>query len=221
MIPKIIHYCWFGRKEKPVGFYRWYETWRQYLPDYKIIEWNESNFDINFCSYTREAYMTNNFAHVSDVCRIYALNKMGGIYLDTDVEVRKSFDPYLGLSAFVSIERSIVATAVIGSRAQLPWTEVFLSYYKRTHFINICGHTVRTPNTKLLTYKVLPKVPLEDWPTVFPRDFFCGEINGGGALFATDNTVAIHHATGLWVRKKTTVQKVTSIVEGIKVRYFK
>ena len=144
---------------------------------------------------------------------------MGGIYLDTDVEVIKSFDPFLGLMAFASIERPLVGTAVIGSRPHLPWTEAFLSYYKHTHFINIWGHTVRTPNTKLLTNKMLPKIPLADWPTIFPSDFFSGAIDKEGLPLVTANTVTIHYFTGSWLRNKTIKQKFKSLIDGFKIRY--
>lgn len=221
MIPKIIHYCWFGGKPKPNEFYKWLETWKAAMPDYEIMEWNEQNFDVNLCNYSREAYLTRNYAHVSDVCRVYALYKYGGVYLDTDVEVLKTFDPFLCLRAFASIERPLIGTAVIGSEAGIIWLDAFLKYYKKTHFINIWGHTVRTPNTKILTRRVLPKIGLADWPTIFPRDFFCGVINKDGVPVATDNTVAIHHFAGSWLRKKTIKQKITSIVEGFTIRYFK
>lgn len=221
MIPKIIHYCWFGGKPKPSEFYKWLETWKTVMPDYEIIEWNEENFDINFCNYSREAYLTENFAHVSDVCRVYALYKYGGIYLDTDVEIVKPFNNFLSLRAFVSIERPLIGTAVMASKAGMYWLERFLGYYKNTHFINIWGHTVRTPNTKILTYRVLPKIGLADWPTIFPRDFFAGIINKEGKAERTDNTVALHHFAGSWLRKKTKKQKITSIIEGLVIRYLR
>ena len=220
MIPKIIHYCWFGGKDKPDEFHRWFEGWKELLPDYEFMEWNERNFDIRFCDYSREAYLTGNYAHVSDVCRVYALHRFGGVYLDTDVEVLKSFDPYLCLGAFASIECPLVGTAVIGSEPGAPWLTAFLDYYRHTHFINIWGHTVRTPNTKILTLRVLPKIPLADWPTIFPRDFFCGQPTADGTPSATVNTVAIHHFAASWRKKKTIGQKISSIAKGFKIRYF-
>ena len=93
MIPKIIHYCWFGRGPKPAQLLRYMKTWQQMLPDYEIREWNESNFDVSQYVYSREAYAMGSYAHVSDVCRLHALYHCGGVYLDTDVEVVGSFDP--------------------------------------------------------------------------------------------------------------------------------
>ena len=90
-IPKIIHYCWFGKNEKPNIVKKCIETWRNILSDYQIIEWNEDSFDVNSNNFVREAYESGKFAFVSDYVRVYALYNYGGIYLDTDVEVYKPF----------------------------------------------------------------------------------------------------------------------------------
>ena len=92
MIPKKIHYCWFGHNKKSPEFEMFLATWKKHLPDYEIIEWNEDNFDVNAYRYSSEAYSMGCYAHVSDVCRIHVLNEIGGIYFDTDVEVLASFD---------------------------------------------------------------------------------------------------------------------------------
>ena len=92
MIPKIIHYCWFGRNEKPLEVKKCINSWKKILPDYQIVEWNEENFDISNNLYAEEAYRDRKYAFVSDVARVYALINLGGIYLDTDVEVYRSFD---------------------------------------------------------------------------------------------------------------------------------
>ena len=100
MIPKIIHYCWFGGNPLPADARRCIESWKKYLPDYKIKEWNENNFDINSNQYVREAYEKRKFAFVTDYVRLYALVNEGGVYMDTDVEVIKSYDPFLHHTAF-------------------------------------------------------------------------------------------------------------------------
>lgn len=221
MIPKIIHYCWFGGKDKPEEFYKWYETWQDLLRDYKFMEWNERNFDINICNYCREAYLTHNYAHVSDVCRVYALYEYGGVYLDTDVEVIKSFDKYLSLESFLGVEHDLVGTGVMGSMPRQKWLEAFLKFYKNRHFINIWGHTVRTPNTKILTKIVLPNLPVVDYPTIFPRDYFCGMDWTTKTILRTKNTISIHHYAASWRRQKTFKQKITSIIEGLRIRYIR
>lgn len=86
MIPKIIHYCWFGGNPLPEDAKKYIESWRKYCPGYEIKEWNESNFDINCCDYVREAYEAKKWAFVSDYARFYILYQYGGLYFDTDVE---------------------------------------------------------------------------------------------------------------------------------------
>ena len=105
-IPKTIHYCWFGRGEKPEIVKKCIDTWKDKLSDYEIIEWNEDNFDINQNDYVKEAYKAKKFAFVSDYVRVYALYNYGGIYLDTDVEVFKSFDDVLDNESFWGFEQT-------------------------------------------------------------------------------------------------------------------
>ena len=100
MIPKIIHYCWFGRGEKPELVQRCIESWRKFCPDYEIVEWNEDNFDINICQYTREAYRAKKWAFVSDLARLIIVYENGGIYLDTDVELKRGLDDLCSYNAW-------------------------------------------------------------------------------------------------------------------------
>lgn len=98
MIPKIIHYCWFGGAPKPNLIKHCIKSWRKRLPDYQIKEWNETNFDVNMAPLCREAYAAKKWAFVADYCRIYALATEGGIYMDADIVVLKSFDKFLNYS---------------------------------------------------------------------------------------------------------------------------
>jgi mannosyltransferase OCH1-like enzyme len=104
VIPKIIHYCWFGGNPKPDSFYICFESWKKYLPDYEIIEWNEKNFDINSCRYVQLAAESKRWAFVSDYARALALYQQGGIYMDIDVEVKLPLDDFLHHSAFSGFE---------------------------------------------------------------------------------------------------------------------
>lgn len=104
MIPKIIHYCWFGKGLMPKSQKDCIKSWKKIMPDYKIIRWDESNFDVNFCEYTKEAYKIKKYAYVSDVARLKALSDFGGVYLDTDVEVFEKMDKYLNANFFSAIE---------------------------------------------------------------------------------------------------------------------
>lgn len=114
MIPKIIHYCWYGNKEKPVKFQRYMDTWKKIGGD-EVIEWNETNCDLRCNSYIRKAVENKNWAFVSDYFRLRALYEFGGIYLDTDVEIYKSFDDLLSKKGFVGyMHDALIGTAVLG-----------------------------------------------------------------------------------------------------------
>ena len=104
MIPKIIHYCWFGRNPLPELAQKCIASWKKYLPDYEIKEWNEDNFDVNIIPYTAEAYAMKKYAFVSDYARFWILHKYGGIYFDTDVEVIRPIDDIIARGNFMGFE---------------------------------------------------------------------------------------------------------------------
>jgi len=222
MIPKTIHYCWFGRGEKPDKVKNFIETWRASLPDYEIKEWNEDNFDVNICAFSKEAYIMKEYAFVSDVCRLKVLLDYGGIYLDTDVEVIKSFDPFLHHPSFCGYEaRQYIGTGIIGAEKGCRWIGLFLDFYMRHHFINMSGHPVRTANTKLLTLSIMPTIPENIRPIMYPMDYFSGNNWETGEIVKTDNTVCIHHYHRSWRRKKKNLSmRINIIKRGLKARYF-
>lgn len=104
MIPKVIHYCWFGKKPKPKDVLNCIKSWKKYLPDYEIKEWNEDNYDVYKCQYMADAYKENKWAFVSDYCRLDVVYNYGGVYFDTDVEVIKSFNSLLKENLFCGFE---------------------------------------------------------------------------------------------------------------------
>ncbi len=222
MIPKIIHYCWFGRKKKPESFYNCLRSWHRYMPDYKIKEWNEDNFDVNSTVYSREAYATGNMAFVSDVCRVYALWTEGGVYLDTDIEICASTDSLLDTpNGFVGKEtHQLIGTGVMASEPWAIWVDVFLDYYRQTHFINIFGHENKIPNTKILTYRILPQIEPTFRPEVFPLGYISG-INWEDKkpTHLTRHTFAIHRYTASWRRKLALREKVRLLFQGAGIRY--
>lgn len=135
MIPKIIHYCWFGGKEKPELVNIYIATWKEFCPDYKIIEWNESNFDVAENDYCREAYEAHKWAFVSDYVRLKVLYEYGGIYMDTDVEVVKTFDEFLHYGAFSGYEsKDKIPTGTMGGSAKNEWIKLLLDDYDSRHF---------------------------------------------------------------------------------------
>lgn len=220
MIPKIIHYCWFGRKEKPESVLSMIKKWHDVMPDYEIKEWNENNFDIDFCDFTHEAYEFANYAFVADVCRLHVLYEHGGIYLDTDIETLKPFDPFLSNSSFCGWEDKWIGTGVIGAEPHCKWIGCFLVFYMKRHFVNSWGHTVRTANTKLLTLKLIPSLPEAEKPAIYPKDYFCAKSWMTGKLETTVDTVCIHHYACTWARKKKSLlERFQLIKKGLMIRH--
>ncbi|MBQ6819803.1 MAG: mannosyltransferase [Clostridium sp.] len=133
-IPKIIHYCWFGKEEKPKIVQECIESWRNCLNDYKIIEWNEENFPIKEFNFTTKAYEDNNWIFVSEYCRLYALYNYGGIYLETDMEILKSIDDLLDNSSFGGLEDGAVAFGIWGCKKYDKFILEVLKYYNNLNY---------------------------------------------------------------------------------------
>ena len=115
MIPKTIHYCWFGHGEMPQLAKDCIASWHRFMPDWNYKLWNEDNFDVNSTPYTKEAYEARKFAFVTDYVRLYALYTEGGVYMDTDVEALKPYDDLLNLTAFTGYEGSKYMPPVTGA----------------------------------------------------------------------------------------------------------
>lgn len=131
MIPKVIHYCWFGGNPLPNIAVKCINSWKKYFPDYEIIEWNESNFDLFSCDYCREAYDAKKWAFVSDYARFKILYEHGGVYFDTDVEVIKSMDDILQKGAFIGRERianAFPAASVINTYPHIQVQALLMSF---------------------------------------------------------------------------------------------
>ncbi len=159
MIPKIIHYCWFGGKRKPEKVQKNIKTWRFHMPDYELKEWNEDNFKIgSACDFVKEAYAAKKWAFVSDYVRLMALYEYGGIYLDTDVEVFKSFDDLLDHHMALCFEsKDYIATSTILCEKGNPFIRRFMHWYDRRSFIRKDGSLkLNMTNVRILT-KLLKK----------------------------------------------------------------
>lgn len=216
-IPKIIHYCWFGKGEKNELIKRCIESWKEYLPDYKIIEWNEENFDVESTLYTRQAYQKKKWAFVSDYVRLYALLEYGGIYLDTDVEVIKNLDFLLENEAFIGYEdEKLLQTAVIGSKKDNKWIKIILNIYNNKRFIKLNGELDCTPNVKIITDVLKEKFKLNllkgyqtlnDGVVVYPKEYFCPKVWKTNEIMITKNTCTIHHYDGSWIESESERKK--------------
>ena len=211
MIPKKIHYCWFGRGKMPELAVKCIESWKKYLPEYEIKEWNEDNFDLNLYPYVREAYDNRKFAFVTDVVRLYALYYEGGIYMDTDVEVLKPLDQFLSHNAFSGFEdEHNIPTGIMASEQRGRWAKENLDYYNNAHFVKPDGSLDLTTNVQTITSIMLPyglkqDNTYQDFPgliTFYPKDYFCPKSYSDGKIYLTDRTVTIHHFAGSWLTGK-------------------
>lgn len=210
MIPKVIHYCWFGRGKMPELALKCIESWKKYLPDYEIKEWNEDNFDLDMYPYVREAYDNRKFAFVTDVVRLYALYHEGGIYMDTDVEVLKPLDSFLHHHAFSGFESyKNIPTGIMASEKNGKWAKENLDYYIGKHFIKEDGTLDMTTNVIIITNYMLPlglrqDNTYQDFPnliTFYPKDYFCPLSVRHEKNCFTNNTHTIHHFSGSWLPK--------------------
>ncbi len=211
MIPKTIHYCWFGRGQKPKLVQRCIATWRKILPEYNIVEWNEDNFDVGCNTFVRQAYDKRNFAFVSDYARAKALYENGGIYLDTDVEVLKSFDVFLAHKMFAGFEeKSFVGTCVMGAEKGAPLLKTYMEHYEGTSYILPDGSFYKDTNVVLLTHLLEENGLVRDdslrevcGVTVYPRTWFSPYDYINGISYITGDSHAIHHFAQLWLPKRT------------------
>ena len=232
MIPKIIHYCWFGRNPLPESAVKCINSWKKFFPDYEIKEWNEDNFDVNIIPYTKEAYEAKKYAFVSDYARMWILYHHGGLYFDTDVEVIKSMDDIVARGAFMGVEVEVTKNTNLGVNPGLGLGvetgskiyKAILDYYAPLHFVLEGGAlnqiTIVTHTTNVLEENGLKQTnELQQvagvW--IYPRDYFNPFDNNTGKLVITENTRSIHWYTKTWLKKRNPF--LTWIIRRIH-RYF-
>lgn len=214
MIPKILHYCWFGKGEMPELVQTCIASWHTHMPDWEYRLWSEENFDIASApQYVREAYAAKKYAFVSDYVRLWALEQEGGVYLDTDVEVVRSFDPLLSDTAFIGLEESLAllpGTCVMGCEAHCQWVIDMLSTYKDAKFMREDGTFDMTTNVQRMGVKMIEggllherkKQYLPLWGVrVYTHDYF-SPITSTRVMRKTKNTYCIHRFAGSWVDGK-------------------
>ena len=206
MIPKKIHYCWFGRGEMPELARKCIDSWKKYLPEYEIKEWNEDNFDINSYPYVREAYENRRFAFVTDVVRLHALYYEGGVYMDTDVEVLKPLDSLLGYDMVSGFESETqIPTGLMASQSGMPFMLELLQDYNDAHFVTADGTIDLTTNVERITQHCLKygvqlnnTLQTVNGFTFLPKDYLCPKSYEDGKIWITENTLTIHHFAGSW-----------------------
>lgn len=213
MIPKIIHYCWFGGNPLPELAKKCISSWKKFLPDYEIKLWDEKNFDVNSIPYTAEAYQAKKYAFVSDYARFWILYNYGGLYFDTDVEVIKPLDDIVAKGAFMGCEQdcennhslAVAPGLGLGVKPGLGLYKEILESYEKTHFFNPDGSYNQTTVVRYTTdillkhgLKQTKEIQQCDEVWIYPREYFCPKDFETGVITLTENTYTIHHFDASW-----------------------
>lgn len=231
MIPRIIHYCWFGNSPKPELFYRCIKSWKKYCPNYKIIEWNERNFDINSNMYVKEAYEAKKWAFVTDYVRLWAIYNYGGIYLDTDVELIKSLEDLLSKPAFFGFEdkKNINTGLGFGAEKKNIIVEYMLNDYRDIHFLKNDGSfdmmTCPVRNTNSIQHFFPEKIRSNEIVEIndavlYPTEYFCPLNSNGVTMKKTKNTYSIHWFSATWLSDEERIVHEYRIFHGKCEKYF-
>ncbi len=232
MIPKIIHYCWFGHGRKSQLVERCIASWRRKCANYQILEWNESNFPITKYAYVKEAYDSGKWAFVSDFVRLYALYNTGGVYLDTDVELLDGLDDFLDNRAFVGYaESTYLGTGTIGAEKKNEWIGFLLECYKNKHFMNNNGTEELIPNNDYITVVSCRKLGLNIGDKnirlgnvrLYPTDVFspykrkiigCDKkVYEFNNYSITGKTIAIHHNELSWIGEISIIERILILIK--------
>lgn len=230
MIPKTIHYCWFGRGPKPELALKCIESWKEFCPDYELVEWNEDNFDINSNLYVKQAYEARKFAFVTDYVRLYAMYTQGGIYMDTDVMLLKRLDSYLEGKGFCGFESETkINTGLLAGVKGFPLLKDFLAYYDTARFVKEDGSFDMTTNVEVITELLCQKglIPNGAYQevagmTIYPKNVFCPEHKKLEDLEYMADTATIHYFAGSWKSEKTRKREESRwwkimIIPGMKI----
>ncbi|MDD3139231.1 MAG: glycosyltransferase [Lachnospiraceae bacterium] len=210
-IPKIIHYCWFGNGQLSAMEQKCIASWKKYCPEYTFMEWNESNYDVSQCTYTKEAAQAGKWGFVTDYVRLDVLYQYGGFYFDTDVEFLKPLDDLCTNTAFIGFEQNdrVNDGQGIGAVPHLDMIRGLRDMYFSLHFCNEDGslNLVECPQyrTQYLMEKGLVlngQAQTIGEMTIYPQDYFCPKSFQTGLIKVTSNTYSIHHFRGSWHTEK-------------------
>ncbi len=236
MIPKIIHYCWFGKKPLPPLAEKCIASWKKFLPDYEIKEWNEDNFDVNAIPYTQEAYEAKKYAFVSDYARFKILYEHGGLYFDTDVEVIRPMDDIIARGPFMGCEQDANGTEKptvapglgIGANLYLGLYKELIVLYENLHFLRTDGtlnfKTVVEYTTELLTkygLKNTNEIQKVSGVWIYPQSYFCPISVDDGKLRIRPETRTIHHYAQSWIPSyRQWLRRIILYIGGSKLKLF-
>ena len=206
MIPKKIHYCWFGGKPLPEEYKKNIESWKKHMPDYEIIRWDETNYDINKNPYTKYTYENKKWAFLTDYARLDIIYNNGGLYFDTDVEVIKSFDDLLNNKAFMGVECGGYVATGLGFGAEKGHHALKMNMDCYTQLKVEKDGSITLINCPLVTTKLFNKYGLNDKNTIhnvldvaiYPTEYFCPMDYKTGVINITQNTYSIHKYSYSW-----------------------
>ncbi|NLF28662.1 MAG: glycosyl transferase [Clostridiales bacterium] len=210
MIPRVVHYCWFGGNPFPKKIVRCMKSWKKHLPDYEFRLWNEENFDVNAYPFAKEAYRAKNWAFVADICRLHALVACGGIYLDADVEVVRPLDDLLSLRAFIGFDgETYPEMETLGAEKGFPIFREMLDHCAGRELFLEDGRMDTAPLPHSVTpvllrhgFRADGSAQEIDGLTVFPGDYFSPMAFDSGKVKGTENTYTVHHYAGTWLDPK-------------------
>lgn len=212
MIPKKIHYMWFGGKPLPEDTEKYIKSWRKYCPDYEIKRWDESNFDIHCCKFVEEAYQEKKWAFVVDYVRFWALYHEGGVYIETDTELIKPIDLLLTHKAFFGRARETMTLPMIGLQKGAQVAKDMMDLYEAQHFVLPDGKlNTKTVNENLFevlieNYGLNTSLTndiqiLKDDIEILPAKYLYSTNSETGVITMTPEMVVIHHAAASWLNK--------------------
>ncbi len=224
LIPKKIHYCWFGRNPIPGKLKKYMESWHKYCPDYEIIEWNEDNYDVSKNKFMYDAYKAKKWGFVTDYARLDIVYNEGGIYLDTDVEIVNNIDDLLYQKAFMGMQDSYLVATGLGFGA-MPKTKIIKTLRNSYEYLifneNIMGE-ISCPKIQTNDLKKLGFIPNGECQvvgdlTIYPEKMLCGKSYGTMQVSLAPYTRMIHHFEGSWATPATMrdVKHRTKIFEKI------
>lgn len=232
-IPKIIHYCWLSGDPFPEKIAKCIESWKRVLPDYKIILWDTNRFDVNSNLWVKQAFESKRYAFAADYIRLYAVFTYGGIYLDSDVEVIKSFNTLLHLPYFVGRESigDRIEVAAFGAEKGTAWIGKCLEYYKDRPFINkegkmdtrVMPDVVHEVLSKFCSINLISDISEfkndNSLLNEFPNDWFCANIKESPdkdpKYKITGNTYCVHHFANSWIMAPLWKRKLHRFISKI------
>lgn len=218
MIPKKIHLCWLSGDPYPQKIRKCLDSWKRHLPDYEVVLWDRNRFDMDKVPWVRQAFEAKKYAFAADYIRLHALYHEGGIYLDSDVEVLRSFDPLLDFPYFAGVETSgTIEAAILGAEKGCDWIKACLDYYQGRNFVKPDGSFDIRMLPEIMTEQIerlkpikvvgggLPELRTVDMTAavcVLPKDYFSPKVFDSREVIITPDTYAIHHYQNSWFSHK-------------------